>query len=242
MPDSDLTPMKPQVYLDPRPAEYFERFHAHARTHGTDWTYPLLRFISSPVCRLLYRLHAEGVECVPAEGPVILAPNHFSGMDHWFVAFPLRRPVRFMAKSQLFKGRALEWALPHIGAFPVRRGQHDEDAIVTARTILGQGGVLVMYVEGGRSRTGKMGTVARPGIGRLALETGAPIVPVAIHGSERTRNWTRLEFPPVTVRYGEPLRFGAAADPSREHQQQVADEVLARVRSMHRELEQSLRQ
>jgi 1-acyl-sn-glycerol-3-phosphate acyltransferase len=232
----DLAPMRPQVYLDPRPAEYFERFHDRARSRGPDWLYPVLRVVSQPV-RLLYRLRARDLGNMPARGPVILAPNHFSGLDHWFVGLLLRRQVRFMAKSQLFKGPFLEFVLSHAGAFPVRRGQHDEEAIVTAQAILGQGGVLVMYVEGGRSRSGRIGTSARPGIGRLALETGAPVVPVTIHGSERARNWRRLEFPAVTVRYGEPLRFDVELKPPRERQQAVADEVLAAVRTMHRELE-----
>jgi 1-acyl-sn-glycerol-3-phosphate acyltransferase len=228
----DLAPMRPQIYLDPRPAEYFERFHARARTRGPDWVYPTLRVISQPI-RLLYKLRAQGLDNVPAHGPVILAPNHFSAMDHWFVGLMLRRQVRFMAKSQLFRGRFLEFVLGHAGAFPVRRGQRDEQAIITAETILGQGGVLVMYIEGGRSRSGRIGTTARPGVGRLALETGAPVVPVAIYGSERARNWRRLEFPAVTVHYGEPLRFGVEVAPARVRQQQASDEVLARVRAMH---------
>jgi len=231
----DLAPMRPQVYVDPRPANYFDRFHERARSRGPDWIYPLLRIVSQPV-RLAYRLRAVDLANVPARGPVILAPNHFSGLDHWFVGLLLRRQVRFMAKSQLFKGPFLEFVLSHAGAFPVRRGQRDEQAIITAQTILGQGGVVVMYVEGGRSRSGRIGTSARPGIGRLALETGAPVVPVAIRGSERARNWRRLEFPAVTVRYGEPLRFEVELEPSRERQQAVADEVLAAVRTMHGEL------
>ena len=231
----DLAPMRPQVYVDPRPANYFDRFHERARSRGPDWIYPLLRIVSQPV-RLAYRLRAVDLANVPARGPVILAPNHFSGLDHWFVGLLLRRQVRFMAKSQLFKGPFLEFVLSHAGAFPVRRGQRDEQAIITAQTILGQGGVVVMYVKGGRSRSGRIGTSARPGIGRLALETGAPVVPVAIRGSERARNWRRLEFPAVTVRYGEPLRFEVELEPSRERQQAVADEVLAAVRTMHGEL------
>jgi 1-acyl-sn-glycerol-3-phosphate acyltransferase len=227
--------MKPQVYLDPRPSEYFERFHARARARGPDWIYPLLRVLSQPV-RLLYKLRAEGLDNVPPGGPVILAPNHFSAMDHWFVGLLLRRQVRFMAKSQLFNGPFLEFVLSHVGAFPVRRGQSDEEAIITAQTILGRSGVLVMYVEGGRSRSGRIGTSARPGIGRLALETGAAVVPVAIYGSERARNWKRLEFPSVTVRYGEPLRLDCEVGASRQRQQAVADEVLQRVRAMHEEL------
>jgi 1-acyl-sn-glycerol-3-phosphate acyltransferase len=232
----DLAPMRPQVYVDPRPAEHFERFHERARSRGPDLLYPVLRVVSQPI-RLLYRLRARDIANVPTRGPVILAPNHFSALDHWFVGLLLPRQVRFMAKSQLFKGPFLEFVLSHAGAFPVRRGQHDEEAIITAQAILGQGGVLVMYVEGGRSRSGRIGSSARPGIGRLALETGAPVVPVAIHGSERTRNWRRLEFPAVSVRYGEPLRFDVELEPPRERQQEVADQVLAKVRGMHDELE-----
>jgi 1-acyl-sn-glycerol-3-phosphate acyltransferase len=232
---SRLVPMKPQVYLDPRPAEFFTRFHERARTRDPDWVYTFIKVVSFPYCRLAFRLRAQQVELVPPDGPVILAPNHFSGMDHWFVGIMLGRQVRFMAKSQLFKGPFLEFIMAHAGAFPVRRGHHDEEAITTALTILGRGGVLVIYPEGGRSRGGTIGTSARPGLGRLALESGAPVVPVAVHGSERARNWRRLQFPQVTVRYGMPMRYGLEPGAPRERQQQVADEVLAAVRTVHRE-------
>lgn len=225
--------MRPQVYTDPRPASYFDRFHERARTQEPGWIYQFTWLVSYPYLKLVYRLRAQATENVPKSGPVLLAPNHFSALDHWFVALLPGRRVRWMAKSQLFKTWPLETFLSHIGVFPVRRGQHDEEAIVTAETILRRGRVLVMYVEGGRSRSGRIGTEARPGIGRLALETGAPIVPVAIHGSERARNWRRLHFPSVTVRYGEPLRFGTELEPSRERQQEVADEVLTAIRELY---------
>jgi 1-acyl-sn-glycerol-3-phosphate acyltransferase len=97
--------------------------------------------------------------------------------------------------------------------------------------------VLVIYPEGRRSRSGRIGEVgARPGIGRLALESGAPVVPVAIHGSERARNWRRLKFPAVTVAYGEPMDFGQQTGTDRRRQQQVADEVLAAVGELHASL------
>ena len=179
----ELAPIKEQVYLDPRPAEYFDRFHEHARTREPDWLYTFVRIVSYPYCKLAFRLRTQHRGRVPATGPVILAPNHFSAMDHWFVGIELRRRVRFMAKSQLFKGRALEFIMPHGGAFPVRRGQRDEEAIETALTILRRGGVIVIYPEGGRSRSATIGESARPGIGRLALQSGAPVVPVAINGS-----------------------------------------------------------
>jgi 1-acyl-sn-glycerol-3-phosphate acyltransferase len=228
--------MKEQVYLDPRPAEYFDRFHEHARTHEPDWFYTFARIVSYPYCKLAFRLHTQHRERVPASGGVILAPNHFSAMDHWFIGIELRRRVRFMAKSQLFKGRALEFVMSHAAAFPVRRGQRDEESIKTALTILQRGGVLVIYPEGGRSRSGTLGESARPGIGRLALESGAPVVPVAVNGSEQARNWRKLRFPSVTVRYGEPLYFPTESDPPRERQQEVADEAFAALRKLHAQL------
>jgi 1-acyl-sn-glycerol-3-phosphate acyltransferase len=234
--ERDLAPLRPQVYRDPRPASYFDRFHARARTREPDWLYTFIRVVSYPYCRLVFRLRARGRDHVPITGPVILAPNHFSAMDHWFVGILLRRRVRFMAKSQLFRGPVLEFILSHAGAFPVRRGQRDEEALRTARILLENGGVLVIYIEGGRSRTGRLGERARPGVGRLALETGAPIVPVAIRGSERARNWRRLEFPKVTVGYGEPLSYPREPEPGRERQQQVADEVHTAVRELWAEL------
>jgi 1-acyl-sn-glycerol-3-phosphate acyltransferase len=229
-----LAPMKEQVYVDPRPAEYFDRFHAYARRHQPGWLYTFVRVVSYPYCRVVFRLRARDKQNVPDRGPVILAPNHFSALDHWFVGLLLRRRVRFMAKSQLFKGPILEFILSRAGAFPVRRGLGDEESITTALRILRDGGVLVIYPEGGRSRSGKIGEVgARPGIGRLALESGAPVVPVAIHGSERARNWRRLQFPSVTVAYGEPMDFGQQAKTDRPRQRQVADEVLTAVRELH---------
>ena len=137
-------------------------------------------------------------------GPVILAPNHASFMDHFFAGAFVRRRIQFMAKSQLFSSPILTYIFSHGGVFPVRRGAHDDEAFISAFKILERGGAIGMYCEGGRSRTGAVGTEARPGIGRLALESGAPVVPVAILGSHQVRNWKRLKFPKVTVSYGTP--------------------------------------
>jgi 1-acyl-sn-glycerol-3-phosphate acyltransferase len=119
----------------------------------------------------------------------------------------------------------------------VRRGHHDEEAFITAFGVLRRGGAVVMYCEGGRSRTGKLADTARPGIGRLALESGAPVVPLAILGSYQVRNWKRLQFPKVTVQFGEPFRFDQLPDSSRERQQEAADYILERIRELHTELE-----
>ena len=182
------------------------------------------------------RVRSISPEKVPPSGPVILAPNHFSFMDHFLIGAFIRRKVRFMAKSQLFK-RPMQFIYTHGGVFPVRRGVGDEETFITAETILARGGAVTMYCEGGRSRTGKLAEQAKRGIGRLALETGAPIVPIAIHGSSRIRNWKRLQFPKVTVQYGEPIRWERVQDPTREQQQAVADEILVEIRRLYAGLE-----
>jgi 1-acyl-sn-glycerol-3-phosphate acyltransferase len=233
---SELASMREQVYSDPRPKEYFDRFHERARTREPDWAYDLVRVITSLYAWTLLRCRAISVENVPGRGPVILAPNHFSFMDHFLMGCYLRRKVRFMAKSQLFKP-PMQFIYTHGGVFPVRRGARDEEAFVTAEAILARGGAITMYCEGGRSRTGKLAQHAKRGIGRLALETGAPVVPIAIHGSSRVRNWKRLQFPKVTVQYGEPIRYERVSDPTREQQQAVADDILREIKQLYRGLE-----
>lgn len=223
--------MKPQVYKDPRPAEYFDQFHAAAR-RGAGWTYALGRIVLTIPTILLYRVRTIGIKNVPKYGPLVLAPNHFSQMDHFLVAVYLRRKVRFMAKSQLFGPPVLTYIYKHGGVFPVRRGHRDEEAFETARQLVDQGEMLLIYAEGGRSRTGQLGE-PKPGIGRIALETGAPIVPVAIHGSERARQWKRFRFPRVTVQFGEPVSFAVEEAPSRQRQLEIATQIFARVRAMY---------
>jgi 1-acyl-sn-glycerol-3-phosphate acyltransferase len=233
---SDLAPMREQVYADPRPKEHFDRFHERARTREPDWVYELARVITSLYAYTFLRARAISADNVPGQGAVILAPNHFSFMDHFLMGCYIRRKVRFMAKSQLFK-RPMQFIYSHGGVFPVRRGARDEETFVTAELILRKGGAVTMYCEGGRSRTGKVAEHAKRGIGRLALETGVPIVPIAIHGSSRVRNWKRLQFPRVTIQYGEPIRWERVEDPTREQQQAVADEILAEIRQLYNGLE-----
>ncbi|MGB2711633.1 MAG: lysophospholipid acyltransferase family protein, partial [Conexibacter sp.] len=230
-----LASMKEQVYKDPRPSEYFDKFHERARTREPNWVYELVRVITVLYGLIFFRMRCIGSDNVPG-GKVVLAPNHFSFMDHFFTGAFIRRRVRFMAKSQLFT-KPMEWIYSPGGVFPVRRGHYDEDAFITADTILERDGAIVMYCEGGRSRSGKVGERARPGIGRLVLQSGAPVVPIAIYGSQRVRNWKRLQFPKVTVQYGEPLRFPLVERPTREQQQEVADAILTAIKGLYEDLE-----
>ena len=223
--------MKPQVYKDPRPAEYFQQFHRAARK-GVGWTYTFVRIILTLPTLLIWRVRQIGVGNVPKDGPLVLAPNHFSQMDHFFAGVYLRRKIRFMAKSQLFGPPVLTYIYKHGGVFPIRRGHHDEEAMETARILVEQGEMLLIYAEGGRSRSQELGE-PKPGIGRIALETGAPIVPVAIYGSEHARQWKRLRFPKVTVQFGEPLSFPVEESPGKERQLEAATEIFTRVREMY---------
>jgi 1-acyl-sn-glycerol-3-phosphate acyltransferase len=231
-----LTPIKAQVYRDPRPPEYFDRFHERARTQEPNWVYDAVRTATMLYALGCFRARCISAEKVPPSGPVILAPNHFSFMDHFFLGIWIRRKVRFMAKSQLFT-KPMQWIYSPGGVFPVRRGARDEEAFITADTILAHGGCVAMYCEGGRSRTGRLAQEAKPGIGRLALETGAPVVPVAIHGSSKVRNWKHLQFPKVTVQFGDAFRFEQVDAPTREQQQATANEIFDAIKVLYAGLE-----
>jgi 1-acyl-sn-glycerol-3-phosphate acyltransferase len=223
--------VKEQVYKDPRPAEHFQHFHERTRRRRPDWVYELVRLILTPYLLLFYRARCIDSHNIPADGPAIIAPNHFSFLDHFFVAVYLRRKVHFMAKSQLFS-RPMQFIYTHGGVFPVRRGHHDEEAFVTAHAVLARGDIVVMYAEAGRSRSGELGK-PRHGLGRLALESGAPVVPTAIAGTERARNWKRLQFPKVTVQFCEPVRFERVPEPDKDEAQAASEVVFERIRAMH---------
>lgn len=231
-----MTELKPQKYKEERPAEQFQRFHEWIRTHRPGWIYELVRLILTPVALGLYRERAIGTENIPADGPFLMSPNHFSNMDHFFCGVYIRRKINFMAKSQLFGNPIGDYIFRVGGVFPVMRGHKDKEAFITAHAILDRGGCVLIYAEGGRSRTGGLGD-PRPGVGRLALESGVPVVPVAIHGSQGVRAWKRLSFPKVTVQYGEPMSFPVVENPSREEQQQASEQIFAPVREMYGALE-----
>ena len=238
MTPGDDIKLKPQVYKDPRPKEYFDQFHRLVRGGEPGLgVYEAVRSVTLLHAIVSFRTRAYGTHNVP-NGPVILAPNHGSFMDHFFTGVFLRRRVQFMGKSQMFKGFA-GWFYSHGGVFPVRRGKHDEEAFETAFRILDRGGPVVMYCEGGRSRTGQLADRAKPGIGRLSLESGVPVVPVAILGSHQVRNWKRLHFPKVSVLFGPPFRFDRLEHSDVEQQQRAADLIFHRIRGQFEALSRS---
>jgi glycerol-3-phosphate dehydrogenase (NAD(P)+) len=203
--------------------------HAHklARERGVNPVfYWVVRAILQPFFRIYFRLTRIGTEHIPAEGPVLLAANHRSFSDPFMIGTCLGRPLRFVAKVELFEKRWQARLLLALGAFPIRRGEADELAMETARVILERGGAVGMFPEGTRVRPGPLAEPKR-GIGRLALETGAPVVPVAIIGTEDIRKGRRIRPRYVTVRSGRALRFPHSIDGSATSQ--AAQEVTSRV-------------
>ena len=236
--DEELVPIKEQVYKDPRPIEQLQKYYDWPKTHKPTATYDLVRLLLSTLVWVPYRARSVNSRRVPTSGPVIFAPNHFSNIDHFFVGAFTRRKLQFMAKSQLFKGW-FAWVARTGGVFPIRRGVRDEQSFEVVEAILGRGGCICMYCEGGRPRSGKMAEKPKSGIGRVALESGALVMPVAIYGSQKVRNWKRLQAPKVRVSYGEPFRYEIVADPTREQQRAVADEIFAEIKALYAELEAS---
>jgi 1-acyl-sn-glycerol-3-phosphate acyltransferase len=177
--------------------------------------YVAIGALSWPFVYGLFRLRAEGLEHLPQDGGYVLAANHRSNLDPWPLGMPLwpRRFLRFMAKSELYW-----WPLGPVisvaGAFPVRRGERDVEAIARAVELAREGNVVAMFPHGTRQRKGlvkKYQPKAHTGAARIALEAGVPLVPAAIAGTDRL---TRLG--PLRVRYGPaiPLDDLDAADPS----------------------------
>jgi 1-acyl-sn-glycerol-3-phosphate acyltransferase len=162
-----------------------ERAHLHARERGVAAPlYAIVRLLVTPVLRLWFRVRISGAENIPERGAAIIAPNHKSFLDAFFLGIAIRRHVRFMAKTELFKG-PLGWLFLRLGAFPVRRGEADAQAMQTAGMILEQGGLLVLFPEGTRVQDPHALGSPHHGAGRLALASGAPIIPAAIAGTHR---------------------------------------------------------
>jgi 1-acyl-sn-glycerol-3-phosphate acyltransferase len=199
--------------------------------------YWVVKAILGPFLALVFRPWARGTENVPREGPAILASNHLSFSDHFFGPLPLPRKVTFLAKSEYFTGRGLKGlaskAFFHgVGQIPVDRtgGAASERALATGLRVLAGGGLLGIYPEGTRSPDGRLYR-GKTGVARLTLESGAPVIPMAMVGTFELmppgRLWPRLRFRPG-VRFGRPLDFSRYAGLESDHLvlRAITDEIM----------------
>jgi 1-acyl-sn-glycerol-3-phosphate acyltransferase len=189
------------------PSVDLEGFRERALQRGVNpvvyWT---LRTMLVPFFLVYLRMQRVGREHLPRTGPLLLASNHRSFLDPFVIGTLVRRPVYYMAKRELFEKRWQAWILNALGAFPVDRGAGDRGAMDTARAILERGDCVVVFPEGTRVRGSSLGDPRR-GIGRLALETGVPVAPVAVIGSEHVRRGWRIRPRKVRLRVGAPLTY-----------------------------------
>ncbi len=192
-----------------------DALHARTRERGVNpIVYWIVRSLFQPFFHIYFRMSRIGREYIPAEGPVIVAANHRSFLDPFVIAtMSRRRPMYYVTKKELFQWRFLAWLLTALGAFPVDRGAGDRDMIETAKEILARGDIVLIFPEGTRTRPGSLGKPKR-GVGRLALETGAPVVPVAVIGTEAVRRGWRIRPHKVRIRAGRPLTFPRVEDAS----------------------------
>jgi 1-acyl-sn-glycerol-3-phosphate acyltransferase len=196
--------------------EQLQRYHAYTREHGVNWViYLLARMILQPAFLIYLRLSRHGRVNARVKGGVIVAANHRSFLDPFVIgtSLPWRRPMNYVAKMELFSKRWQGWILSRCGAFPIRRGESDEEAMTTARMVLERGGTVCIFPEGTRIRTGSLASPKR-GVGRLALQTGAQVLPVAVLGSETVRRGWRIRPRKVSLRIGRAMTFPRSERPS----------------------------
>jgi glycerol-3-phosphate dehydrogenase (NAD(P)+) len=205
------------------------RYHARARQRGVNpIVYWITRAIIQPFFHLYFRLSRIGREHIPESGPVIFASNHRSFLDPFIMGVCSRRPIYYVAKSEIFANPLVAWFVGSLGAFPVIRGAGDADMLETTRAILARGDQVLMFPEGTRTRPGALGRPKR-GVGRLALETGAPVVPVAMIGTEAVRKGWRIRPHKIRVRIGSPLTFPKVDEVSPQLAGAVTDRIWPNV-------------
>ncbi|MEX0973620.1 MAG: 1-acyl-sn-glycerol-3-phosphate acyltransferase [Solirubrobacterales bacterium] len=207
--------------------ERLQRYHDYSRRHSVNWPlYLLARVFMTPFFLVYFRLGRTGRDHGKVSGGLIVAANHRSFLDPFAIgaALPWRRPMNYVAKIELFERRWQGWLLSRLGAFPIRRGEADEVAMETARRIVIRGGAVCIFPEGTRIRRGTLAPPRR-GVGRLALQTGAPVLPTSVFGSEHVRRTWRIRPRQVRVRLGKAMTFPRVEQPSPP----LAESVTARI-------------
>ena len=201
-------------------------------------TYWVLKAVLTPILRFLFKVRVEGLEHVPKDGPVIMASNHVSFCDSIFLPLVLRRRITFVAKAEYFDDPKTAWFFRAVGQIPIKRegGSASQRALDSAREVLESGGIFGIYPEGTRSPDGLL-YKGHTGVARLALQTGAPVVAVAMIGTREAQPIGQVKpnfFMPITVRFSRPLRFDRYADRKDDPTvlRSITDEVMFELREL----------
>jgi CMP/dCMP kinase len=194
----------------------------------------LYRFAYSfipPLWRLIFRMKIQGRENIPLTGPVLVASNHRSNLDPFFVGSAFPRQIHFMAKAELWKFEPLGWVVDLLGSFPVHRGEADRTAVRRALELLGEGAVVGMFPEGRRQREVPVGEI-HPGVALLSLREGVVTIPLVLSGTDRAVRGGLPRFPRVTAVFGPPLELPGGDVPRSQRAQVVSERLTAAYRDL----------
>ena len=192
-----------------------------------DFMWGVGRHTIGPVTRVFTRLRAYGVDRIPLEGGLVFAFNHFHWIDPPAFGSISPRPIRYMAKIEAHRIPGIGQLIRSFGTFSVRRGESDREAVRMMRQIVADGHALGLFAEGTRQRSGVPGEV-QPGAAMVALQEGAPVVCGAIHG---TQTWRPGNFHPVSIAFGEPMRFDGLPKGGRGYRE-ASHEIQAEIRRL----------
>jgi len=225
---SDNSEQPPQAVQVEKPAKTKPQKNLYEPYRMPMILWQLIRGAVRLIVAIMLDVHVVGRQNVPEIGPLIIASNHLSWIDVPLIPAFLKRKVVYMAKEETFQGK-MGWLVRFFGAFPVKRGEADRQSLRTAEEQLKAGRLLGIFPEGTRSRIHKLGQ-AHAGMGMIALRSSAPVVPVAIYGSEKTFKKFR---PHITLTFGEPMILTPKGKKiTREDIDDSTEQVMLRIASM----------